>query len=201
VPPDGAATRRRLIEATADVVRDVGYAGATTKAIAQAAGVSEGTIYRHFSHKHELFLAAVMAPNEEAVQWLVALPSLAGTRTLEENLREAMQRLASLRHDIAPLELAMRADPMLAREHAALMAKRLSEVGPPVDPPAALAAYLAAEQGLGRVRSDVGAMPLAMVLLSMIAGLSMGPLPESHFDAALGTAVTVMLKGLVVGSD
>lgn len=201
MPPDGAATRRRLIEATADVVRDVGYAGATTKAIAKAAGVSEGTIYRHFSHKHELFLAAAMAPNEDAVQWLLELPGLAGTRTLEENLREAMQRLATMRHDMAPIEMALRADPELSREHSALMAKRLSESGPPVDPPSALEAYLAAEQQQGRVRSDVEPRSLAIVLLSTIAGLSMGPLPDDHFDAALGTAVTVVLEGLVRDVD
>lgn len=197
MPPDGSATRHRLIEATADVVRDVGYAGATTKAIAKAAGVSEGTIYRHFSHKHELFLAAAMAPNEDAVQWLLELPGLAGSRTLEQNLREAMQRLATMRHDMAPIETALRADPELSREHAALMARRLSESsGPPGDPPSALEAYLAAEQQLGRVRSDVDPRSLAIVLLSTIAGLSMGPLPESHFEAALGTAVTVVLEGL-----
>jgi len=47
----GEATRVRLIEATAQVVAEVGYANASTRAIAKAAGVAEGTIYRHFPNK------------------------------------------------------------------------------------------------------------------------------------------------------
>ena len=55
----GEATRARLIEATLAVVRDFGYAHASTRAIARAAGVAEGTIYRHFPDKTSLFFATV----------------------------------------------------------------------------------------------------------------------------------------------
>ena len=36
----GVATRAKLIAATQDVVREIGYAHATTRAIAEAAGVA-----------------------------------------------------------------------------------------------------------------------------------------------------------------
>ena len=42
----GEETRAKLIEATRQVVRDVGYAHASTRAIAHAAGVAEGTMGR-----------------------------------------------------------------------------------------------------------------------------------------------------------
>ena len=59
----GAATRAALIEATRQVVHAVGYTNATTRAIAQAAGVAEGTIYRHFTDKSAMFFAAVLDRN------------------------------------------------------------------------------------------------------------------------------------------
>jgi len=55
-PPrrDGDATRGRLIRAALELFTTVGFRGTTTTAIATAAGVAEGTIYRHFSGKQEL---------------------------------------------------------------------------------------------------------------------------------------------------
>ena len=59
----GERTRTKLIRATVEVAADVGYARATTKAIADAAGVAEGTIYRHYPDKRHLFFAAVFDRN------------------------------------------------------------------------------------------------------------------------------------------
>ncbi len=55
-PPrrDGDATKARLIRAALDLFTTVGFRGTTTTAIAEAAGVAEGTIYRHFSGKDQL---------------------------------------------------------------------------------------------------------------------------------------------------
>ncbi|MBW8772140.1 MAG: TetR/AcrR family transcriptional regulator [Gemmatimonadetes bacterium] len=55
-PPrrDGDATRARLLRAALELFTTVGFLGTTTTAIAAAAGVAEGTIYRHFSGKQEL---------------------------------------------------------------------------------------------------------------------------------------------------
>ena len=55
-PPrrDGDATRARLIRSALELFTTVGFRGTTTTAIAKAAGVAEGTIYRHFSGKQDL---------------------------------------------------------------------------------------------------------------------------------------------------
>ena len=110
----GTATRARLLAAARDVVAEVGYAHATTKAIAAAAGVAEGTIYRHFPDKHALFLAAVVDANQPVITWMTALPERAGQATLASNLSETLTRLSSLRQHMMPLELAMLTDPELA---------------------------------------------------------------------------------------
>jgi AcrR family transcriptional regulator len=166
----GEATRARLIEATRSVVREVGYAHASTRAIAQAAGVAEGTIYRHFPDKASLFFATVLAANEPIVAWVTTLPARAGEGTVEENLTDAAVRLAGLRDQILPLELAIAADPELAAQRRRAMAAAGSSLPP--GPPEAVAAYLAAEQRLGRVREDIDAREAAAVLLGALFALA-----------------------------
>ena len=54
-PPRGTGTRQVLLDAALQVFLQHGFARATTREIAQTAGVAEGTIYRHFADKYELF--------------------------------------------------------------------------------------------------------------------------------------------------
>jgi AcrR family transcriptional regulator len=56
MPPD---TRERIIQAAAAIFATRGYAGATTQAIADAAGVNEVTLFRHFGSKQNLFMAVL----------------------------------------------------------------------------------------------------------------------------------------------
>ncbi|MBX6366303.1 MAG: helix-turn-helix transcriptional regulator, partial [Gemmatimonadetes bacterium] len=53
--------RARLIAAAARVFSETGYRGATTRRIAQEAGVNEVTLFRHFGSKWELIREAVLA--------------------------------------------------------------------------------------------------------------------------------------------
>ena len=53
----GETTRQRLIEASRRLIADQGYASTTAAQIAEEAGVSERTFFRHFSSKSEVFLA------------------------------------------------------------------------------------------------------------------------------------------------
>ena len=57
-------TRDTLIETALAVVSERGYRGATTKVIAEAAGVSEMTLFRHFPAKAELVTAALQRATE-----------------------------------------------------------------------------------------------------------------------------------------
>jgi AcrR family transcriptional regulator len=192
----GEATRTRLIEATRTVVREAGYAHASTRAIAKAAGVAEGTIYRHFPDKASLFLATVMESNAPVITWVTALPDRAGEGTVEENLIDAALQLASLRDEILPLELAIAADPELAAQRRQVMAAAGSSL--PSGPPEAIAAYLAAEQRLGRVREDVDPREAASLLLGMLFAL--GTMPATGDDVPapdrVASAVRLMVRGV-----
>ena len=54
--------RTLLLEAARDVFSRFGYAGASTRQIANEAGVTEVLIFRHFESKRGLFEAAVVEP-------------------------------------------------------------------------------------------------------------------------------------------
>jgi AcrR family transcriptional regulator len=58
---DSENTRQRILEAAARVFAEKGYARATTRLLADAAGVNEVTIFRHFGSKQGLFSAIVEA--------------------------------------------------------------------------------------------------------------------------------------------
>ncbi len=192
----GEATRARLIEATRSVVAEAGYAHASTRAIAQAAGVAEGTIYRHFPDKASLFFAAVLEANAAVVSWVTTLPARAGQDTVESNLADAAVRLAELRDQILPLEVALAADPDLAAQRRRAMAA----AGPslPPGPPEAVAAYLAAEQRLGRVRADVDSHEAATVILGMLFAL--GTMPaiggQDLSPERIASAIRLLVHGI-----
>lgn len=52
-------TRQKIIAAAAEVGSQLGYSNATTKAIADEAGVNEVTLFRHFGSKENLFSATI----------------------------------------------------------------------------------------------------------------------------------------------
>jgi AcrR family transcriptional regulator len=56
-----AQTRERLVAAAADLFNRVGFHGTDSNRIAEKAGYSTGTFYKHFKDKREIFLAAYEA--------------------------------------------------------------------------------------------------------------------------------------------
>jgi AcrR family transcriptional regulator len=59
VPSSPKETRQKIIEAAVEIGSKLGYTRATTRAIAEAAGVNEITLFRHFGSKANLFTAAI----------------------------------------------------------------------------------------------------------------------------------------------
>ncbi|TFC48766.1 TetR/AcrR family transcriptional regulator [Cryobacterium sp. TMT1-21] len=188
----GDTTRKRLIDATTALVREVGYANVRTRSIAVAAGVAEGTLYRHFADKRSLFYAAVLDRNAPIVAATATLPSLAGRGTVLENLLEVIRKLAQLQEDLLPLEQAMIADPTLAPLRGERVQMPLE--GPPHD----IARYLAAEQSLGRVRAECDPTLAAISLLAMLFGLAVHPLLGNDLanSELLGASVSYFVDGV-----
>jgi AcrR family transcriptional regulator len=59
-----AGARLRLIEATAQIMRDEGYAAATSRRVAAVAGVKPALVYYYFDTMDDLFLAVLRAGAE-----------------------------------------------------------------------------------------------------------------------------------------
>jgi AcrR family transcriptional regulator len=60
----GMVGDEQILQAALRVIAEAGYAGATTKEIAKAAGVSEVTLFRRFGSKKELLLTAVQRDSQ-----------------------------------------------------------------------------------------------------------------------------------------
>jgi AcrR family transcriptional regulator len=191
----GDRTKAALVRATTEVVAELGYPQATTRAIAARAGVSEATIYRHFPDKRALFTAALLQGHQPILEWMTDLPARAGEATVADNLTACLVQLAGLRDAVLPLERAMLDDPDLARDQPpGTSAMTIEAVG---GPPHQLQKYLEAEQELGRVDPRVDASQAALVLLVVLFGLAAGPtLPHQTLDATLESAVRLLLDGI-----
>ena len=163
----GRDLRERIVEAAARVIRERGLAGARTRAIAEAAGCAEGSIYRYFPTKVDVLLAAVRAQLAAPGEQLRHLPAAAGSATVEENLLAAARAALAFYGDLVPLADGVAADAELQAEQRG-----------PLD---AVASYLEAERRLGRVRSDADPALAARLLLD-------GCLGESFLDALTGSA-------------
>jgi len=91
---DGAATRQKLLRAGLELFTTVGFRATTTPEIAARAGVAEGTIYRHFSGKEDLLIAAY----HEAQRWgleMVKGPDGGKALSPRERLLDVAKRLVS----------------------------------------------------------------------------------------------------------
>lgn len=93
---------RRILDAVIKTVIERGYAGATTRQIAVAAGVNEVTLFRRFGDKRRLMLAAVHADIGE-----FAATGTRPTDDLEADLRRVLGYYDSVMRDHGQLLLVL----------------------------------------------------------------------------------------------
>ncbi|MDI6711963.1 MAG: helix-turn-helix domain-containing protein [Anaerosomatales bacterium] len=186
----GEATKKRLVDAAARVFAERGYGGATTKEIARAAGVAEGTIYRHFADKRELFAAVFKDRSAADLEAAVKLPSLAGTRTVRENVLFLVKAIEDIEREVVPLLVAA----PVSVDAQPIPAQAVPSLAP-------LVAYLEAEQRIGRVRRDIDARAAAFALFAVpFAAVALGRLPWARTAVSwedVRAAVEAALDGIL----
>ena len=155
-------TRERIVEAAERVMRERGLARTTTKEIARAAGYSEGTLYKHFESKEDLFLAMLAERFPSFVALVEELPARVGRGTVRETLEEVATNALAYYGEIVPMAASIFSEPALLARHREGLRKR--GAGPRMINEE-LAAYLEAEERLGRVREDVDPEAAAAMLL------------------------------------
>ena len=86
--------KQQIIESAIALFGKDGLKGTTTKALADAAGVSEGTIFKHFPTKKALYLAAFEGRTGVGMEHLVTgLQQLAGERRDEEIIQQVLSAI------------------------------------------------------------------------------------------------------------
>jgi len=173
--------KARLISATERLLCSRGLACVTTRDIAQAAKVAEGALYHHFGDKAELILEVVLHGVGEFREVLDSLPLQVGQSTVQKNLERVLESAFHFHHRIASLVCSLFADQqLLARVRAAMNERCIG----PGRTASILAAYLRAEQRLGRVSTHALTEPAAELLLAA----SFNKALHDHFYAVTGEA-------------
>ena len=195
-------TRDRLLGATERLLVQGGLNAVTTQSVARAAGVAEGTIYRHFGSRDELVESAIRErfPRdfENRANDLV---DRAGTGDVEVNLRDFIAAVLPLYNLIAPKIGMLAAHPDLATKHL----EKLNAQGKcPRYFAQLVEKYFIAEQQLGRVRRDVDPKSAAglligicfhRALLSQLFGEDPTGLADNELPAAVAAILSQGVKG------
>jgi AcrR family transcriptional regulator len=91
----GEGTRTQILDAAREALGEDGYAGTTTRAVAERAGVQLSQVHYHFGGKQQLLIAVLARENERLLERQRAL--YAGPEPLADKWRTAC---AYLREDI-----------------------------------------------------------------------------------------------------
>lgn len=81
-----ASTRERLLAAARTVVEADGYGAASVVAVAEAAGVATGTLYRHFASKEELLVELFRSVCDREIEVMGEASKQPGDRELDRLL-------------------------------------------------------------------------------------------------------------------
>ena len=125
-------TRERLLGEARRLFRERGYAATSLEQIAEAAGVTKGAIYGHFSSKEDLLISATEAAPTPA--WATAMndPSVPLRERLAEFSRTATASEVFTDKAVLAMELeflaALLRSPDDLRRYSAVNGRRLTEV-------------------------------------------------------------------------
>jgi AcrR family transcriptional regulator len=207
-PTDTSPTRQALMDAALAVFVERGFARATTREIARRAGLSEGTMYRHFTDKYELFHQVFLSLVLDTGKELRRLPERAGQNTVRDNLEYLFLLVGQMQGDLSSLMASTWADPDLSRSFDSYVREKSPEGFVRPEPVAIVAEYIRKEQELGRIRLDVDAAEAAAVVASIpfAAGMERalwanfapggGPSTHGDFPVPAAGALDILARGL-----
>jgi AcrR family transcriptional regulator len=185
-------TETRIIDAASHVIREFGLAGATTKRIAVEAGVAEGSIYRYFERKEDLFLQVLWRIPSKFITLMAQLQDGVGTGSIREMLVDIATAAIGYFREITALSGSIFAEPALRAEFATSLRER--GLGPQV-PNLRLAQYIRGEQEAGRI--DAGVDPEGMSY-ALLGGAFQHAYQATFFDEEIDEAQARQLaEGLI----
>ncbi len=187
-------TRQRILQAAALLFAEQGYARATTRALAAAAGVNEVTLFRHFGNKENLFATVI---DEYAASALTSALEMQLSGDYAQDLLclgSHFMQILSQRQDAVRLMLCEAAHFPEVRQVMAQNPRQLRQM---------LARYLQQQMELGRVRPlHAEAMAQAFWGMFFAYGLSLGLLaepvsPELPTEELVAQFVDIFVHGTI----
>lgn len=162
---DPDAVRDHILDAAYRVITGHGLAAASTRAIAEEAGIGAGTLYNYFQDRLQLVAETMLQRARVLSQPLSKLPSRAGNGTVAHNLRRFAHQVGAILDQLVPLFAAAFSDADLLEALRRAMASDAWSGGPFAVHP--IEGYLVAEQELGRVAPDADCRSATSLILSL----------------------------------
>jgi AcrR family transcriptional regulator len=144
--------RERFLDGAAEVLRSRGFAAATTREIASAAGLSEAMLYKVFRDKVDLFLAVLTERLPRVALVRDGFAEQVGHGELGANLEQLAAELLAFYCETFPIAASVYSDPRLLSNLRDTLRDRGR--GPQVNVET-VTDYLAAEQQAGRLAAAV----------------------------------------------
>ena len=171
----GTNARDALLDAAAEIMREQGIARTRTRNVAQRAGYSEATMYKHFADKTDLMLAVLRERSTAFTQLAAALADHSGD--LADGLTRIAEASIAFYTDNFPMLASIFADQqMLTGHRAAIQARGIG----PHQVNLSVEAYLREEVDAGRIAPDAD--------LYAGAGLLVGACMQHAFLGHMGWA-------------
>jgi len=192
---EGGDLREHLLAATERLLAEGPPQTLTTRAIARAAGVSDGVLYNYFADREDLVLAALVRRFAGLVERFHAALPEPGTRPLEESLRAVAEAALEIHVDAAPIVAGLVAEPALLRRFM-IEIHREPLGGPQLVGP--VAAFLDAERSAGRVAAvdTAAAADLLVGAIVMRALTTLLGVPRDEVAERLPALVDALVRGL-----
>lgn len=184
----GAATRSRLLAASADLIVERGWGAVTTRAVAERAAVNQALVHYHFGSIGNLRRESVVARLVPAVQGLV--DELLDDRPLPESIPRVMRLIDAF--DLRTESGVLMAEAMLQATRDRDVAEAFAGVMGAWDE--MLGPRLRIAQQRGVVRADIPAERLTSALASFLDGYLIQRMAQPDFDA---DAAAETLKALI----
>lgn len=152
-------TQDLILRATERTIADVGIVRLSTRRIAEAAGVSEATIFKYFPTKNELILTALRHGSASSCDELHNIDRRVGS--VEAGLRlNAGVALRYYDRVMGPIVAAM-ADVSILSRHREWLLENMSTN----ELFAAIKGFVRHEQGIGRIRAEIAPATVAGLVL------------------------------------
>jgi len=152
-------TNERILAAATELIAERGYAGTTTRAIAERAGVNEVTLFRKFKNKRGILQALGEAWADRMAGFAVArIPTDIDTRGTLETLAELEVRQAT---EAGPAAMRLALDARVSEDVAEVMGSG------PYENFDGLVEYLSSRQTAGDLRADVDPRVMAEAFFAL----------------------------------